>query len=80
MLYYRPSIIIVIIIIFIYNNKILCGPRQLSRYSDSLWAEMSRDRIPMPARFSRPVLGPSQPPIQWVPGPFPRVKAVGAWR
>ena len=27
---------------------------------------------------SRPALGPTQPPIQWVPCLFPRVKADGA--
>jgi hypothetical protein len=29
---------------------------------------------------SRPVLGPNQPPKQWVPGPIPGGKAAGAWR
>ena len=29
---------------------------------------------------TRPVLRPTQPPIQWVPGLFTRGKAAGAWR
>jgi hypothetical protein len=66
---------------FVSNFKIL-----RSRYSDWLRAEQQRGRSSNPSRvknfhFSisyRPALGPTQPPIQWVPGELsPGVKRQG---
>jgi hypothetical protein len=60
---------------------------QCNRYSDWLQAGWWRGRGSSPGRVknflfstsSRPVLGPTQPPIQWVPGALsPGGKAAGA--
>jgi hypothetical protein len=40
------------------------------------------DRIPVGAKFCNPsrlALGPTQSPIEWVPGVFPVVEVAGAW-
>jgi hypothetical protein len=56
-----------------------------SRYSDGLRSERpgfdSRHcKIFLFSTASRPALGPTQPPIQWVRGPLsPGPKAAGAW-
>jgi hypothetical protein len=63
--------------------QILEEPGQSSRYSDWLQAGRPRGRSSSPCRlknflfstWSRPALGPTQSPIQWVPGAhFPGVK------
>jgi hypothetical protein len=54
-----------------------------SRYTDSLRAGWSGDRIPVGARFFAHVqTGPGAPPapMQWVPSLFPVDKEAGAWR
>ena len=62
-----------------------CGPGQLSRYSDSLRAGQSRDRIPVGGRkrFSSPVqTGPVAHPVSYTmgTGSLSGGKAAVAWR
>ena len=62
----------------IYDEN--CGPGLLSRYSDSLRAGRSGDRIPVGARFSAPVqTGPGAHPASCTMGTgyFPGVKRPG---
>ena len=62
------------------HRKFHSGPRQRSRYSDSLRAGRSGDRIPVEARFSAPVQTcPGDHPASYTmgTGSFPGVKQPG---
>ena len=66
--------------IFRVNTLWQDGPGKLSRYSDSLRAGRSGDRIPVWARFSSPVqTGPGAHPASFTmgTGSFPGVKLSG---
>jgi hypothetical protein len=65
------------------NKQGLSGWAQRSRYSNSL--RVGRFGVRNPWRWdfphpSRKPGGPTQPPLQWIPSPFPGGKAAGAWR
>jgi len=65
-----------------WQKYVIYGPGYPSRYSDSLQAGRTGDRITVGSRLSalsRPALGPTQNPIKWVPF-FPWTKEAGTWR
>jgi hypothetical protein len=63
------SIVVIICNIYIYIYILLAGWSGI----ESRWG---RD-FPHPSKLA---LGPTQPPIEWVPALFPGGKAAGAWR
>ena len=68
--------------LFIILWEFVSGPRQLGRYSDSLRAGRSGDRILVGERCFTSVQTspePTQPPVIWVPGFFLGDKAAGTW-
>ena len=70
-------IIIIIIIAVVVARDSVVGI--VARYGiDGLGIEFRWGRNIQ--HLSRPALGPTQPPMQWVPGPSPGDKVAGAWR
>ena len=85
---YDFSVMVNLLLTWQVNEKsgiiiIIIGPGLRSRYSDSLQAGRSGDRIPVGARFSVPVLtGPWAHTSSYImdTGSSPGGKAAGVWR
>jgi hypothetical protein len=71
-------IYIYIYIYIIYHT--CCGPGQLRRYSDSVRAGRSGDRLPVGARFSAPVQTGLWAHLASYKLVFPGSKVAGEWR
>jgi hypothetical protein len=63
----------------------LVGRDRVVDIATTVWAGRSGDRIPLGGgrdfpHMHIPTLGPTHPPVQWIPGLFLEVKATGACR
>jgi hypothetical protein len=64
------------------KDTVVLGNRQHSWYSDLLQAGQSRGQTLVGQDFPDPstlALKPTQPPVQWILGLFPRGKVAKAW-
>jgi hypothetical protein len=67
-----------VIKVYSYEREVYFLCVQRSRYSNWLWtgwmrvrsSSSGRDKFLLLSTPCRPILGPTQPPIQWIPGPL----------
>jgi hypothetical protein len=65
-----------VFLLLVGQDSVVCIVTRYGLEGPGIESRWGRD-FPQP---SRPALGPTQPPIQWVLGLFPGSKAAGAWR